>query len=144
MEEFILYLFSRYFGTGPPSGWLTVKHSLSINSLSILVHFGHKKSRKSLSVKKVNIIPLSLRLTLCVCVCVSVSMCGVTGLSGVCARSGCSGVLPEASPQPLTHTVPQCIAAPQHFRPGLLRVGPQHPTTLRYAHAHKHTDNMFA
>lgn len=63
----------------------------------------------------------------------------VTGLSGVCARPGCSVVLPEASSQPLSHTVPQCTAAPQRLRPGLLRTGPQHPATLWYVHTQAHT-----
>lgn len=66
------------------------------------------------------------------CICVF----NITGLSGVYTSPGCSGVLPEASSQPLSHTVPQCTAAPQRLRPGLLRNGPQHPATLWYAHTH--------
>lgn len=55
------------------------------------------------------------------------------GISGVCSHSGPSDILPEASSQPISHTVPQCTIAPQRVRPGLLRAGPQHPATLRYA-----------
>lgn len=55
------------------------------------------------------------------------------GISGVCSHPGPSDILPEASSQPISHTVPQCTIAPQRVRPGLLRTGPQHPATLWYA-----------
>lgn len=65
----------------------------------------------------------------------------ILGLSGMCAGPCCSGVLPEASSQPLADTVPQRTAVPQRLRAGLLRTGPQHPAALRYVRTHRrHTD----
>lgn len=79
-------------------------------------------------------IQLNSLVLVCVCVCVFAHVHIVTGLSGVLASPGSSDVLPEASSQSLSHTVPQCNAAPPRLRPGLLRTGPQHSATLWYAH----------